>query len=85
MHSDDHNDEDQVSSSEGGAMMRICCWNLDMSGDQVNDREAQEEEEGGSRRTRRQTVKIYVREQTPKAKMNITIYSRNLDGQELIN
>ena len=32
------------------------------SGEEVNDREAQEEEEGGSRRTRRQTVKIYVRE-----------------------
>ena len=62
MHSDDHNVEDQVSSSEGGAMTWICCWNLDISGDEVNDREAQEEEEGGSRRTRRQTVKIYVRE-----------------------
>ena len=66
-------------------MTRICCWNLDISDDEINDREAQEEEEGGSRRTRRQTVKIYVREQTPKAKMNIAIYSGILDGQELIN
>ena len=58
LHSDDHNVEDQVSSSEWDAMTRICCGNLD----EVNDREAQEEEEGGSRRTKRQTVKIYVRE-----------------------